>query len=166
MVKNEYQNESNDATEDDLIVTFNPSIGIDGNIPNTNLTVKDSLLTIHKSYLSCCEGILDKDWLHGISHITGGGLIDNIPRAIPDDLSVVINKDTWNMPKIFNWLGEQGKIDPHEMYKTFNCGVGLVLCVGENNADEIISYLNNNGETSWLIVEVVKNEKQPRVQLK
>ena len=65
-----------------------------------------------------------------------------------------------------DWLSEKGKIDSHEMFKTFNCGVGLILCIEKNNADETINYLNNNGETDWLIGEVVKNDGQSRVQLK
>ena len=93
-------------------------------------------------------------------------MIDNIPRAIPKDLSVIINTDTWAIPSVFNWISEKGGIDSYEMFKTFNCGVGLVLCAEQNNADKIINYLNDNGETAWLIGEVVENSKESKVQFK
>jgi phosphoribosylformylglycinamidine cyclo-ligase len=104
--------------------------------------------------------------IKSIAHITGGGLIENLPRVMPKDLSVVIDTNTWSLPPIFNWLSEQGKIDSHEMFKTFNCGVGLVLCVEQKNTDKTINYLNNNGETAWVIGEVIKNNKRVKVQLK
>ena len=140
------------------------NVDINQNLDNKKIL--EHLLMPTRIYAKQILELIKHTPVKSISHITGGGLIENIPRVIPNDLSVVINKDTWNMPKIFNWLSEKGGIGSHEMYKTFNCGVGLVLCVGKNNADEIINYLNNNGETSWLIGEVIKNERQPKIQIK
>jgi len=131
-----------------------------------NKKILEHLLTPTRIYVKQILDLINIMPIKSISHITGGGLIDNLPRTIPDDLSVIINTNTWNIPEIFNWLSQQGRIDSNEMFKTFNCGVGLILCVEKNNADEAINYLNNNGETAWLIGEVIKNDGTPRVQLK
>ena len=131
-----------------------------------NKKILEHLLTPTRIYAKQVLDLIKHTSVKSISHITGGCLIDNLPRVIPDDLSVIINTNTWSIPKIFNWLSDQGKIDSYEMFKIFNCGVGLVLCIEKNNADETINYLNNNGETAWLIGEVINNDKQPRVQLK
>ena len=80
-------------------------------------------------------------------------------------LSVIINTNTWTTPNIFNWLSDQCKIDSYEMFRTFNCGIGLILCVEKNNAEDAINRLHDNGENAWLVGKVIKNNKQPRVQL-
>ena len=104
--------------------------------------------------------------IKSLAHITGGGLIENLPRVIPKDLSVIINTDTWNLPPIFAWLSEQGKINSDEMFKAFNCGIGLVLCVEHNNVDKTINYLNDNGETAWVIGSIIKNNGGSKIQIK
>jgi len=131
-----------------------------------NKKLLEHLLAPTRIYAKQILSLLEYAPIKSISHITGGGLIDNIPRAIPKDLSVIINTDTWAIPSVFNWISEKGGIDSYEMFKTFNCGVGLVLCAEQNNADKIINYLNDNGETAWLIGEVVENNKKSKVQLK
>ena len=93
-----------------------------------------------------------------IAHITGGGLIENIPRVIPDDLAVTIDSHSWELPPVFQWLQETGNIDAHEMYKTFNCGVGMVVCVPQENKDEAIRLLNELGETAWEIGKVISHD--------
>ena len=131
-----------------------------------NKKLLEHLLTPTRIYAKQILSLIESAPIKSISHITGGGLIDNLPRTIPKNLSAIINTNTWEIPSIFNWISEKGRIDSYEMFKTFNCGVGLVLCAEQNNADKIINYLNDNGETAWLIGEVVENSKKSKVQLK
>ena len=131
-----------------------------------NKKLLEHLLTPTRIYAKQILSLIESAPIKSISHITGGGLIDNLPRTIPKNLSAIINTNTWEIPSIFNWISEKGRIDSYEMFKTFNCGVGLVLCAEQNNADKIINYLNDNGETAWLIGEVVENNKNSKVQLK
>ena len=126
----------------------------------------DHLLTPTRIYVKQILNLMQHISIKSLAHITGGGLIENLPRVIPKDLSVIINTDTWNLPPIFAWLSEQGKINSDEMFKTFNCGIGLVLCVERNNADKTINYLNDNGETAWVIGSIIKNNGDTKVQIK
>ena len=126
----------------------------------------DHLLTPTRIYVKQILNLMQHISIKSLAHITGGGLIENLPRVIPKDLSVIINTDTWNLPPIFAWLSEQGKINSDEMFKTFNCGIGLVLCVERNNADKTINYLNDNGETAWVIGSIIKNNGGTKVQIK
>ena len=131
-----------------------------------NKKILEHLLTPTRIYVKKILDLINIMPIKSISHITGGGLIDNLPRTIPDDLSVIINTNTWNIPEIFNWLSQQGRIDSNEMFKTFNCGVGLILIVEKNDAEETIKHLNDYGEAAWIIGEVIENNKQERVQFK
>ncbi len=144
---------------------------IKNNNPNLNQNldnkkILEHLLTPTRIYVKQILDLIKHVPIKSISHITGGGLIDNLPRVIPDNLSVIINTNTWTTPKIFNWLSDQCKIDSYEMFRTFNCGIGLILCVEKNNAEDAINRLHDNGENAWLVGKVIKNNKQPRVQLK
>jgi len=104
--------------------------------------------------------------IKAIAHITGGGLIENIPRVIPDNLSVSIDSSSWELAPIFKWLQETGNIEAHEMYKTFNCGVGMVICVPQENKVEAVSLLLELGETAWEIGEVISsNSSLEKVQI-
>jgi len=131
-----------------------------------NKKILEHLLTPTRIYVKQILDLIKYMPIKSISHITGGGLIDNLPRVMPNNLSAIINTNTWTIPKIFNWLSDQCKIDSYEMFRTFNCGVGLVLCVEKDNVEDAINRLHDNGETAWLIGEVAENNKQPRVQLK
>jgi phosphoribosylformylglycinamidine cyclo-ligase len=86
-----------------------------------------------------------------LSHITGGGLLENIPRVLPDDCHGVIDTSSWAWPEVFHWLQEKGNIDTREMYRTFNCGVGMVLCVSDDHKDAVINHLNGSGHSAWQI---------------
>lgn len=89
--------------------------------------------------------------VHALSHITGGGLLENIPRVLPEDCKAVINTQSWELPEVFKWLKDAGNVAQKEMYRTFNCGVGMVIAVPAAEADKAISQLNASGETAWKI---------------
>lgn len=86
-----------------------------------------------------------------MAHITGGGLLENIPRVLPADTGARIDLDSWERPAVFNWLQEQGNVDENEMHRVLNCGVGMVICVAREDAPEALKVLNEAGEQPWII---------------
>ncbi|MEP5764980.1 MAG: phosphoribosylformylglycinamidine cyclo-ligase [Halieaceae bacterium] len=93
-----------------------------------------------------------------LSHITGGGLLENLPRVLPADSCARIDTGSWQWPEIFNWLQQQGGVDTEEMYRTFNCGVGMVICVAAEDAERAIGVLAEAGESAWVIGEIAPAE--------
>ena len=105
--------------------------------------------------------ILEKYQVNSMSHITGGGLRENLPRSVPKNLSVEIDSESWQMPPIFEWLKSDGKILQHDMYRIFNCGIGLVLIVNEVDVDSIMKEISLNDLNSFIIGRVMeKNQKE------
>lgn len=92
--------------------------------------------------------------VHALAHITGGGLLENIPRVLPQGTVAVIDSSTWEMPPVFKWLQEQGNVDQTEMYRTFNCGIGMVVCVPEKEADNALAILRQVGEKAMVIGKI------------
>jgi phosphoribosylformylglycinamidine cyclo-ligase len=90
----------------------------------------------------------------GMAHITGGGLTENIPRVLPDDLTAQIDKSSWTRPAVFGWLQEQGNLDESEMARTFNCGIGMALVVAKGDASVAANVLRTAGETVYEIGRV------------
>ena len=84
-----------------------------------------------------------------MAHITGGGLLENIPRVLPENAQAVIDGNSWQWPEVFQWLQTNGNVESNEMYRTFNCGVGMVLVVDAADADNTIASLDQIGETAW-----------------
>ena len=105
--------------------------------------------------------ILEKYQVNSMSHITGGGLRENLPRSVPKNLSVEIDSESWQMPPIFEWLKSDGNILQHDMYRIFNCGIGLVLIVNEVDVDSIMKEISLNDFNSFIIGRVKeKNQKE------
>jgi phosphoribosylformylglycinamidine cyclo-ligase len=90
-----------------------------------------------------------------LSHITGGGLLENLPRVLPNNCSAEIATNSWHWPEIFLWLQEQGSVELTEMYRTFNCGVGMVVCVAATDQEQAIATLNKAGHQAWMIGRIV-----------
>ena len=126
-------------------------------------TIAEHLLAPTRIYVKSVLDVLQEFSLHAISHITGGGFWENIPRVLPDDLGVNIDASSWQWPAIFDYLQEQGNVTRHEMYRTFNCGVGLLIAVPASNADAIVERFNSLGENAWLIGEVIPREGDQQV---
>lgn len=95
----------------------------------------------------------------GMAHITGGGLLENIPRILPENLCAVLQRSAWDMPPLFKWLQVQGNIAEHEMHRTFNCGIGMVVVVSPERAEEAQKLLHASGEQVWHIGEIKKRAK-------
>jgi len=127
--------------------------------PNSNQL--DSLIEPTRIYVKSILSLISKLPVNAISHITGGGLLENLPRVLPGHLAAKIDPTSWKLPEIFRWLQTEGNIDITEMYRVLNCGVGMVVVVPKDTSQPTIDYLNSSGEKAWLIGEVVKsNGKQ------
>jgi len=120
----------------------------------------DSLIEPTKIYVKSILSLINKVPVNAISHITGGGLLENLPRIMPSHLAAKIDSTSWGLPEIFQWLQAEGNIDITEMYRVFNCGVGMVVVVPEAKSQLTIDHLNMCGENAWLIGEVVKSNGQ------
>ena len=118
-------------------------------------TIGEELLTPTRLYPKSCLPLIEKFDIHGMVHVTGGGYYENIPRALPEDMGAEIDATSWPVPPIFNLMKEWGNVDWHEMYRTFNMGIGLVLAVSAGEAKEVCEYFNSVGEKAFLIGEVV-----------
>jgi phosphoribosylformylglycinamidine cyclo-ligase len=92
--------------------------------------------------------------VHGLSHITGGGLVDNIPRVIPDGLEVILERSAWRREPVFEWLQDAGRVADQEMYRVFNCGIGMTIQVAAKDADPAVSILREAGQEAVVIGEV------------
>jgi len=114
-------------------------------------SVADWLLAVHRSYLKAIRPLLEKPHLHALAHITGGGLLDNLPRILPPGCAARIDITSWPMPELFKVLEEQGQVERKEMFRVFNMGIGMVLVVGAEEAPGLLAELEAAGEDPRLI---------------
>jgi phosphoribosylformylglycinamidine cyclo-ligase len=126
-------------------------LSIDSPFPGTDRTVAEELLTPTRIYVRSILNLLKDFKINGIAHITGGGLLENVPRILPRGCQAAINLDGWVRPTLFDVLRDAGNVARDEMYKTFNMGIGMVLVVAENEAEEIMDRLNGMDEKAWNI---------------
>jgi phosphoribosylformylglycinamidine cyclo-ligase len=120
----------------------------------------EELLRPTRIYVKPVLCLLEKYKIFGIAHITGGGFLENIPRILPDEVSVQINQKSWIRPPIFSLIQKEGKISDQEMYRTFNMGIGMVLIVSNRESEKILKELRTIGYDSCLIGKVIKGNKQ------
>lgn len=121
------------------------------------------LLAPTRIYVRAALPVLNAHPVHALAHITGGGLVGNLPRVLPEGLCAMIDAASWSRPPIFDWLQKQGDIADAEMYRTFNCGVGMVLVVGAGGAEAAMQSLRQQGETPFLIGQVSEQTTAARV---
>jgi phosphoribosylformylglycinamidine cyclo-ligase len=110
-----------------------------------------------KIYVKSILDLIEAVDVKAISHITGGGLIENIPRVLPKGIGATIDTNSWEVPEVFNYLQKAGNIDTNEMFRVLNCGVGMVVVVKSGDEDNAIANLTKNGEKAWKIGEIVSN---------
>ena len=171
---------SNKITEGDIIIGF-PSNGLHSNgyslvrniinqkniktsLPmpnNSKKTISEVLLDPTKIYVKLILDLLNNTTgVKAISHITGGGITENLPRVFPNtSVTAQINLSSWDRPEIFTWLKNLGNIDEDEILKTLNCGIGLTLVVDPNELENISNYLNKINEDYFIIGEIINNKK-------
>jgi phosphoribosylformylglycinamidine cyclo-ligase len=114
----------------------------------------DRLMAPTRIYVKPLLQLIREVTVHGVSHITGGGLVDNIPRVLPDGLEVVLNRSSWRREVVFDWLQREGKVADAEMYRVFNCGIGMTVQVPASDADRAIRVLSSAGQEALIIGEV------------
>ncbi|MEM6485658.1 MAG: phosphoribosylformylglycinamidine cyclo-ligase [Pseudomonadota bacterium] len=115
----------------------------------------DALLAPTMIYSKTISDLMKAVPIKAMAHITGGGLLENVPRTLPADLSARIDSHSWELPPVFQWLQAAGNIEPLEMYRTFNCGVGMVLTVNANQVDNALHALRNTNARAWVLGEIV-----------
>ena len=124
-------------------------------VPGTKVTFEKTLLAIHKSYLNPVCAVMKKVDIHGMAHITGGGLYDNVPRVLPDNVDAQFDRSAWKTPAIYEFIEERGQVDHEEMYRVFNMGIGYVLMVGKKDVEATLKILKANKQRAIIVVEVV-----------
>jgi phosphoribosylformylglycinamidine cyclo-ligase len=127
-------------------------------------TLGEALLAPTRIYVKPMLKLLEVLEVKAIAHITGGGLTENLPRVLPTGVKAMINTQSWPRPAIFQWLQQQGGVSEAEMWRTFNCGVGMVVGVAAEQADEALNRLREAGETAWQIGQIAANEGEPVVE--
>ena len=126
-------------------------------------TLGERLLAPTRIYVKPLLALLRELPVHAMAHITGGGLPENLPRALPDDTAAVIDLNSWKRPAVFDWLQSKGGIADAEMLRTFNCGVGMVVCVCGADAGRACDLLARSGEHAWPIGRIGASEGPPKV---
>jgi len=114
-------------------------------------TLADCIMAPTRIYVQPLLALMQKIKIKGMAHITGGGLLENIPRVLPTNVKAVLDGKSWDTPKLFDWLREQGNVTQQEMYRTFNCGIGMAVVVAESDAAAALNQLEAAGETAWAI---------------
>lgn len=130
-------------------------------------SLSEHLLAPTKIYVKSILQLIKQTDVHAIAHLTGGGFWENIPRVLPDNTKAVIDESSWQWPAIFNWLQEKGNISRYEMYRTFNCGVGMVIALPEKEIETALALLEQAGEKAWVIGKIAplgEGEAQVEIQ--
>lgn len=128
--------------------------------------LSQALMAPTRIYVKSLLPLLKNLDIHALSHITGGGLLENIPRVLPDDCKAVIDTQSWAMPPVFQWLQSAGGITGREMYRTFNCGLGMVIALPSDQRDEALKQLNAAGELAYSIGHIAAaRDGEPGVEL-
>ncbi|HEJ9414229.1 TPA: phosphoribosylformylglycinamidine cyclo-ligase [Proteus mirabilis] len=122
--------------------------------PLGDTSLADKLLAPTRIYVKSLLSLIENVDIHAVAHITGGGFWENIPRVLPENTQARINSQSWQWPEVFNWLQQAGNVSTHEMYRTFNCGVGLLIAVSQADVEKTLSHLNTCGEKAWLIGDI------------
>jgi phosphoribosylformylglycinamidine cyclo-ligase len=122
--------------------------------------LSDILLEPTRIYVQSLRQLIEVVDVHAMAHITGGGLLENIPRVLPEHTRAVVDTGLWRMPEVFNWLQHTGNIAREEMYRTFNCGIGMVICVAAADSATALTKLKDLGENAWVIGIIESSQEQ------
>lgn len=134
--------------------------------PLDGQSLKDRLMAPTRIYVKALLELIKTCDVHALAHITGGGLPENLPRVLPDNVTAAIDTESWQWPAIFTWLQDQGGIATPEMYRTFNCGVGMVVCVPAAQLQQAIDCLSALGESAWHLGQIEASHGPASVRLR
>ena len=123
------------------------------------------LLEPTRIYVKAVSALLERVQVHALAHITGGGLPENLPRVLPEHTQAVVDLTSWERPALFDWLQAAGGVAESEMLRTFNCGLGMVVCVAESQATAALEILRDRGEVAWPLGRIEAARGAPRVEL-
>jgi phosphoribosylformylglycinamidine cyclo-ligase len=123
-------------------------------------TLGQALLAPTTIYVKALLQLFSRVQIKALSHITGGGLLENLPRVLPAGCKAQIDTSSWDWPEVFRWLQQQGNVDTREMYRTFNCGVGMVLCIAPEDRAEALAQLAAAGHKAWQIGQITAGEHE------
>ncbi len=141
-------------------------LGYDAKAPfDPDRTLGEALLQPTRIYVKSVLGALGLGKLKALAHITGGGLLENLPRVLPENLRAEVDATAWPYPAVFRWLAEQGRVTAHEMARTFNCGIGMVAVVAPEDAARLENHFREEGETVHRIGHITKGRGPATVKL-
>lgn len=126
----------------------------DKKYPGMDRPLAEALLAPTRLYVKAVLDLKKNFELRGIAHITGGGLLENLPRVYPETCRAILKKNAWPLPPLFQWLQKWGHIADEEMHRVFNCGIGLTLIVPPSQANELVGALKDRGEQAWILGEI------------
>ncbi|MBS97153.1 MAG: phosphoribosylformylglycinamidine cyclo-ligase [Oceanospirillaceae bacterium] len=136
-------------------------------MPMGDKTLAEALLEPTRIYVKPLLKLIRESQVNALSHITGGGLLENIPRVLPENAKAVIDTTSWTIPPVFQWLQQEGNVAQREMYRTLNCGVGMVICVPADESAHALKLLAEQGETAWIIGTIEQAaEREEQVELR
>ncbi|GAB7387769.1 phosphoribosylformylglycinamidine cyclo-ligase [Bacillaceae bacterium] len=138
-------------------------MSLEAELPVLGKRLGEELLTPTRIYVKPVLAVLDNYPLKGLAHITGGGFYENIPRVLPDGLDVEIEEGSWPVPPVFQLIAEYGNISRDELYRTFNMGIGMIVIVDKDHAEDVREEFRRLGEEAYLIGRVVKGEGRVRI---
>ena len=136
---------------------------IGSHVDELGMTIDEALMKVHTCYANIIHELIPNFDIHGMAHITGGGLQGNLNRILPDATDAVIKKGSWPILPIFKCLEQMGSLDPDDIYRAFNMGIGYVLVVPPENADQIVKMINESEYKAYLIGEITKGDSQVRL---
>ena len=144
----------NDANAKETLNTYSEKLG---------KTIGEELLTPTRIYVKPLLKLIEEVGINTVSHITGGGFIENVPRMLPDGLKAVIKKDSWNVLPVFELMQEKAGISERDMYNTFNMGLGMIVAVDADKAEKAVECLKEAGETAYIIGQLEEGEKSVEI---
>jgi phosphoribosylformylglycinamidine cyclo-ligase len=133
--------------------------------PFGDSTLGETLLVPTRIYVKSLLRLIEAVDVRALAHITGGGLPENLPRVLPANTQARIDAGSWQRPAIFDWLQERGGVADAEMYRTFNCGVGMAACVPDKELENALNILREAGETAWPLGVVESGDGKPRAEI-
>lgn len=125
----------------------------------------DALMAPTRIYVRSALKLINASEVHSMCHVTGGGFQENIPRVLPEGCKAVIDTNSWQWPAVFSWLQDAGNVKTSEMYRTFNCGVGLVIVVDDADTEQAVNILKQHGENAWVIGDIASKDGEEQVEI-